>query len=105
LTAPKLLVHREILPPGRKTAPAHSHTMKEEMFIVESGEVSVLYLDRISKQEKIEKMGPASFFGFRPEDGIRMIFNASEVEAIIWTIGTNEAEDKIIFMDEAVNFF
>lgn len=87
-----LLVHRELLSSGRRTAPAHRHSLKEEMFLVESGTPSV-WVDG-----NIQRLKPGDAVGFTPQDGMRMIFNDSAEDAIVWTIGTNEADDVIEYL-------
>ena len=87
-----LLVHREVLPPGRRTAPAHQHSLKEEIFLVESGTPSV------SLNGIVRKLMPGDAVGFKPQDGMRMVFNDSAEDAVVWTIGTNEKDDVVEFL-------
>ena len=86
-----LLVHRELVPPGRKTAPAHAHSLKEEVFFVESGHPSIL-LNGI-----VQELEPGDIIGLKPEDGIRCLFNDTSEDAIVWTIGTNDEADVVKF--------
>jgi len=90
----RLLVNREIIAPGRKTAPAHSHSLKEEVFIVESGFPSILL------NGAVQKLSPGDTIGLKPENGMRMVFNDSAEEAIVWTIGSNDEADVVEFLEK-----
>lgn len=90
----KLLIHREIIPAGKKTAPIHKHSHKEEAFYVESGEPSLWY------EGKAEALSAGDVVGFKSSDGMRMIFNDSSREAVVWTIGTKDLEDVVEYFDE-----
>ena len=85
----QLLIHREVLPPGRKTAPAHRHSTKEEVFIVEKGNPS-LYLNG-----SLTRLNPGDTIGLKPKDGTRMLFNETSDEVIVWTIGTINCDDNV----------
>ena len=88
-----LLVHQEVLLPGRKASSPHYHTHKEEIFYVLSGYPSLWaggkYID----------LSPGDFVGFPPSpDYPHMMVNLGEEPATILTIGTNPPEDEIIYV-------
>ena len=84
-----LLIHKEVLPPGRRASSAHRHSTKEEVFMVLEGTPS-LWLDG-----QVSPMRAGDIVGFRPIEGARMIINESSSDAVILTIGTNDPSDVI----------
>ena len=89
-----LLVHIELLSPGRRASSAHRHSIKEEIFMVLEGAPS-LWLDG-----QVSQMAPGDVVGFRPREGARMIVNESSSNAVILTIGTNDRNDVIEYFRE-----
>ena len=89
----KLLIHREIIPPGKRTAPIHQHSHKEEAFFVESGSPTLWF------EGRVQQLSAGEVVGFKPSDGMRMIYNDSLQDAVIWTVGTNDSEDVVGFSD------
>lgn len=82
-----LLVHHEVLLPGRSLASSHRHSLKEELFFVLAGTPTVI-VDGVSSDLK-----PGDTIGFPVGGPFRTIVNQSDQDAIILTIGTNQAED------------
>ena len=91
-----LLVHKEVLPPGRRASSAHRHSIKEEVFMVLEGTPS-LWLDG-----QVSLMRVGDVVGFRPIEGARMIINESSADAVILTIGTNDPDDVVEYFREEV---
>lgn len=87
-----LLIHKEVLPPGRRASSAHRHSTKEEVFLVLEGTPS-LWLDG-----QVSLMRAGDVVGFRPIEGARMIINESSSDAVILTIGTNDPTDVIEYL-------
>ena len=89
-----LLVHHEVLLPGRRASGAHFHSEKEEISLVLSGTPSA-WIDG-----ELFELKEGDFVGFnRLEKKAHMIVNHSENEAIILTIGTNPQVDETTFVD------
>ena len=89
-----LLVHHEVLPPGRAASKPHTHTEKEEITLVLSGHPS-LWLDG-----EVTALKPGDFIGFNKlEPRPHMLINASDEDAVILTIGTNPPNDLTHFVD------
>ena len=93
-----LLVHQEVILPGRRTAAAHHHSHKEEIFLVVSGTPSIW----IEGEVTLLKAG--DFVGFNArEQKAHMLLNLSEEPAVVLTIGTNPPDDKITFVDAQID--
>ncbi len=89
-----LLVHQEVVPPGRRTAAAHYHSLKEEIFLVVSGTPSVWI------EGEVKRLEPGEFVGFNArEQKAHMLLNLSDTPAVVLTIGTNPPDDEITFVD------
>ena len=90
-----LLVHQEVLLPGRRASGFHYHSEKEELFYVLSGTPSVRVGDEVTDLE------PGDVIGFKPlPEQPHMMFNRSQEPAIILTIGTNSEADTITYLDQ-----
>ena len=88
-----LLVHHETIPPGRRTASAHYHSSKEEIFLVLSGTPSVWI------EGEVTRLGPGDFVGFSAEEPkAHMLLNLSDAPAVVLTIGTNPPDDEVTFV-------
>lgn len=93
-----LLVHQEVIPPGRRTAAAHYHSAKEEMFLVLSGTPSVWI------EGEVTRLKAGDFVGFNArERKAHMLLNLSDAPATVLTIGTNPPDDKVTFVDAQVD--
>ena len=93
----KLLVHQEVLLPGRRASGFHVHSEKEELFYVLSGRPSVLM------GEQVVDLEPGDVVGSKPSDrAAHMLFNRSPEAAVILTIGTNPEADTITYADQDV---
>ena len=91
----KLLVHQEVLLPGRRASGFHVHSEKEELFYVLSGRPSALMGDQVVDLE------PGDVVGFKPSDrAAHMLFNRSREAAVILTIGTNSEADITTYTDQ-----
>ena len=91
----KLLVHQEVLLPGRRASGFHLHSEKEELCYVLSGHPSVL------TGEQVVDLEPGDIVGSKPSDRApHMLFNRSREPAVILTIGTNPEADIITFADQ-----
>jgi len=92
-----LLVHQEVLLPGRRVSSFHVHSEKEEIFYVLTGTPSLLV------GEKVTDLQPGGFVGFAPsEHAPHMLFNRSAEPATVLTIGTNPPTDEITNLEQAV---
>ncbi len=90
-----LLVHQEVLLPGRRASGFHVHSEKEEIFYVLSGRPSVL------TGEQVVDLEPGDVVGSKPSDrAAHMLFNRSQKAAVILTIGTNPEADIITYLDQ-----
>ncbi len=91
-----LLVHQEVILPGRRTAATHYHSTKEEIFLVLSGTPSVWI------EGEVTQLGPGDFVGFNAEEPkAHMLLNLSDAPAAVLTIGTNPLDDEVTFVDSA----
>ena len=90
----RLLIHQEVLLPGRRASSFHFHSEKEELFYVLSGQPSV-YIG-----EKIVDLVPGDVIGFKPSAKPRLLFNRSQESAVILTVGTNPETDVITYLDK-----
>ncbi len=91
----KLLVHQEVLLPGRRASGFHLHSEKEELCYVLSGCPSVL------TGEQVVDLEPGDVVGSKPLAGAaHMLFNRSREPAVILTIGTNPETDIITYADQ-----
>lgn len=88
----QLLVHREVLLPGRRASGPHFHSDKEEIFLVLAGEPSVWIGNRW------QLLAPGDFIGFPPSSIAHMVMNRSNHPAVILTIGTNPPHDCVTFV-------
>ena len=85
-----LLVHQEVLLPGRRASSFHFHSEKEEIFYVLAGTSSLLV------GEEITDLYPGDFIGFKPsEHAPHMLFNRSSEPATVLTIGTCPPADEV----------
>ena len=92
-----LLVHQEVLLPGRRASSFHFHSKKEEIFYVLTGTPSLLV------GENVTDLQPGDFIGFVPSEGVpHMLFNRSSEPATVLTIGTNPLTDKITTLEQNV---
>ncbi len=92
-----LLVHQEVLLPGRRASSFHFHSEKEEIFYVLAGTPSLLVGDQITDLE------PGDFIGFAPsEKAPHMLFNRSAEPATVLTIGTRSSTDEITYAKQKV---
>ena len=91
-----LLVHQEVILPGRRTAAAHYHSLKEEIFLVLSGAPSV-WVDG-----EVTQLGAGDFVGFNAKERrAHMLLNLSDAPAVVLTIGTNPPDDSVTFIQTA----
>ena len=91
----EVLVHQEVLLPGRRASSFHFHSEKEEMFYVLAGRPSLLVGDRITDLE------PGDFIGFTPSKKTpHMLFNRSAEPATVLTIGTHSSTDEITYLEQ-----
>jgi len=89
-----LLVHQEVLEPGRRASAPHFHSAKEEIFYVLEGNPSV-WLDG-----EWAELAPGDFIGFNRENDVaHMIVNRSEQPVTLLTIGTKPPDDQIRFVE------
>ena len=89
-----LLVHQEVILPGRRTASAHYHSSKEEIFLVLSGTPSVWI------EGEVKRLAPGNFVGFNAQEPrAHMLLNLSDEPAVVLTIGTNPPDDQITFVN------
>lgn len=89
-----LLVHQEVILPGRRTAAAHYHSTKEEIFLVVSGTPSVWI------EGEVKRLEPGEFVGFNAkEPKAHMMMNLSDAPAVVLTIGTNPPDDEVTFVE------
>lgn len=92
-----LLVHQEVLLPGRRASSFHVHSEKEEIFYVLTGTPSLLV------GEDVTDLQPGDFVGFAPsEHAPHMLFNRSAEPATVLTIGTNPPTDEITNLEQTV---
>ena len=92
----QLLVHQEVLPPGRRASGFHYHSEKEELFYVLSGQPSVCV------GEEIVDLAPGDVIGFGPSsEAPHMMFNRSQAPAVVLTIGTNPKADVVTYLDQS----
>ncbi len=93
----QLLVHQEVLLPGRRASSFHYHSEKEEIFYVLSGTPSLLI------GEEVTDLEPGDFVGFAPsERAPHMLFNRSAEPATVLTIGTNPPADDITSLEQTI---
>ena len=89
-----LLVHHETIAPGRRTAAAHYHDLKEEIFLVLSGTPCV-WIDG-----EVTQLQAGDFVGFNAKERrAHMLLNLSDAPAVVLTIGTNPPDDEVTFID------
>ncbi len=92
-----LLVHQEVLRPGRRASGLHFHSEKEEIVYVLAGTPSLLVGDRVTDLE------PGDFIGFAPSEKTpHMLFNRSAEPATVLTVGTRSSADEITYMEQTV---
>ena len=91
----RLLIHQEVLLPGRRASSFHRHSEKEELFYVLSGQPSVCV------GEEITDLAPGDVIGFKPASEPHMLFNRSQEPAVVLTIGTNPETDAITYFDQS----
>jgi uncharacterized cupin superfamily protein len=88
-----LLVHQEVLLPGRRASGFHFHSEKEEIFYVLTGTPSLLVGDQVND------LGPGDFIGFTASEKTpHMIFNRSAEPATVLTIGTSSPTDETTYI-------
>ena len=91
----QLLVHQEVLLPGRRASGFHFHSEKEELFYVLSGTPSVCIGNEVTDLE------PGDIIGFKPSpEQPHMMLNRSQKPAVILTIGTNPETDVTTYLDQ-----
>lgn len=87
-----LVVHHEILPPGRRASASHSHTLKEEMIYVIEGSPTV-----VLNGEAI-KMNPGDSFGFKPSGkDFHTLENRTQTQVRILVISSRPPNDLAIY--------
>ena len=88
-----LLVHQEVISPGRRSASAHYHSVKEEIFLVLSGTPTIWI------EGEVKRLEPGDFVGFNAKEPLtHMLLNLSDEPAVVLTIGTNPPDDQITFV-------
>ena len=93
-----LLVHQEVLLPGRRASSFHFHSEKEEVFYVLAGTPSLLV------GAEVTDLQPGDFIGFSPSEGVpHMLFNRLSEPATVLTIGTNPKTDKVTPLEQNVS--
>lgn len=88
-----LRLHYEVLPPGRRTAPAHAHSNREEAVIVIQGSVVV----RVGENEHTVEAGGAACL--LPGDTPHEIRNCAQDDAILWVASAVSVPDTVVFED------
>lgn len=92
-----LLVHQEVLLPGRHASSFHFHSEKEEIFYVLVGTPSLLVGDEATDLQ------PGDFVGFTPSKRApHMLFNRSAEPATVLTIGTCPPTDEVTNLEQNV---
>jgi uncharacterized cupin superfamily protein len=92
-----LLVHQEVLLPGRRASGFHLHSEKEEIFYVLSGTPSLLIGEQMTDLE------PGDFIGFGPSEKTpHMLFNRSAEPVTVLTIGTCPPTDEITYVAQEI---
>ena len=91
----RLLIHQEVLLPGRRASGFHRHSEEEELFYVLSGQPSVCV------GEEITDLAPGDVIGFKPASEPHMLFNRSQAPAVVLTIGTNPEGDVITYLGQS----
>ena len=95
-----LTLHQEILKPGRRSSPAHYHSIKEEIVYVVSGNPSV----SINGKQKRLKAG--EFVGFSASVRFyHMITNDSDSDAVLLVISSDHEEDIVSYQQEQLELF
>ena len=92
----RLLIHQEVLLPGRRASGFHRHSEKEELFYVLSGRPSVYVGD------EVVELAPGDVIGFKPSAEPHMLLNRSQEPAVVLTIGTNPETDAITYLNHDV---
>jgi len=84
-----LFIHHEILPPGRKSSSPHSHTKKEEMAFIITGNPTV----HIGNDS--HKLKPGDLIGFKPLTEAHYFENLTTTEVELIIISSNPFDDVI----------
>ena len=89
-----LLVHHEVLEPGRSASAAHYHSRKEEIMLVLSGRPSVWI------EGEVFELEPGDFVGFKAGDArAHRLINTSTEPVSFLTIGTHLEDDVVTYVD------
>lgn len=89
-------MHEEMLLPGRRAAPPHSHASKEELVFVLAGHPS-LWIN-----ENLFELSPGDTVGFPAGETIaHTIVNRSDAVAVILTIASNSASDFVLYAQDS----
>lgn len=88
----RMLIWQETLAPGRRSSSPHSHTKKEELIIVQSGELSVRHGDEVCK------VSAGYSVSFLPgDDRPHVVFNDSAENVVYIGIATNDPDDDVLY--------
>lgn len=89
-----LLVHQEVLLPGRRASSFHFHSDKEEVYVL-AGTPTILIGDWMTELE------PGDFVGFTPTDKTpHMLLNRSPEPATVLTIAACFSTDEVTYVDQ-----
>ena len=91
-----LLIHFEELAPGNFSARPHSHTTKDEVFIITRGEGSLM---TNGEAQKVSEGEVISFEG--TDEEVHVIQNTSESTLNYISIATNPPDDTVNYKTEA----
>lgn len=87
-----IVVHHEILTPGRRSSAPHYHTLREEMVLVLTGYPICKY------GNKTVEMEPGDTIGFKPGLSERYYFeNATNELVHLLVICSNPIDDSVIY--------
>lgn len=88
----RMFIWQETLPPGRRSSSPHSHTKKEELILVQSGELSVRH------GTEVLRVGAGSSVSFLPGDDLpHVVFNESNSDVVYIGIATNDPDDNVLY--------
>ena len=87
-----IFVHHEIIPPGKRSSSAHTHTLREEMVFILQGSATVHFGDQILQLQ------PGDFIGFKPNSTeLHFIENKTVEEVRLLVICSNPTNDQVVF--------
>lgn len=87
-------VGHEILPPGRRSAPAHRHTHRDELVIVAAGTPTVT----VGSQRRVLNPGEIVAFPAGGPDA-HEIFNDSDADVVLWSASAAIGPDTVVFAE------